>query len=89
MNTIPRIVIAAALLAALSACGNKGALVQASSVQPDAVAADPALDADPAAEAVQVEEQMDESEPVAAPEADPAVPVQEDEPVPAQDDGTP
>ncbi len=73
------------LLGAVTACGNKGPLVQATQPAPDAVAADPALEADPAAAAVSAEE----AEPAAAPETDPAVPVQEDEPVPAEDDGSP
>ena len=88
MNAIPRIAIAAALLAALSACGNKGPLVQAPPPTPaadEALTPDPAVEADPAAEAVSTEE----AAPVVAPEPDPDVPVEEDEPLPAEGDGTP
>lgn len=88
MNTIPRLAIAIALLAAVSACGNKGPLVQAPPPQPaaDEVVADPELEADPAATAVQAEE----VDTVAVPETDAEdASAEDDEPAPAEDDGTP
>lgn len=84
MNTIPRILLPVALLLVLAACGNKGPLVQASAPAPQtATMEDPALAADPAAEAVSVEQAE------AAELPDPEVPVEEDETVPDEDDGTP
>ena len=91
MNTIPRILLPAVLPFVLAACGNKGPLVQASSAPASApqtaTIEDPALAADPATEAVSVEET--EAAELPAPEPDPEVPVEEGDPVPDEDDGTP
>lgn len=80
MNAIPRLLIAASLLAAVCACGNKGPLVQA-----DAPAADeaPATETQPATTPADpaTAPTVEENEPAPA---DPAEP-----PVPAEDDGTP
>ena len=90
MNTIPRLIAAAALCAALSACGNKGPLVQADApatpaVEPAPAATQQGTDAQPADPATTGESVP----PVATPAAAPGVPVQEGQPAPAQGDGTP
>lgn len=93
MNTLPRILLAAAALALLSACGNKGPLVQAPSA-PEAETATTAPE--PASDTVAVPE--NEAEPVPMPDTPVDAPVEEDEPAPAEpvdepppveDDGTP
>lgn len=93
MNTPPRILLAAATLLLLSACGNKGPLVQAPSA-PEAEAA--TTEPEPVSDTTAVPE--NEAEPVPMPDTPVDAPVQEDEPVPAEpvdepppveDDGTP
>ena len=87
MNTTPRILIAAALLVALSACGNKGPLVQAPSPEaqeeqvPPADAGVPAAETEPATTEPATDVPVEEDQPVPA---DPIPP-----PPPAEDDGTP
>ena len=93
MNATHRIAIAATLLAALAACGNKGPLLQADA--PKAAPAEPAVLPAPAATQQgdtppgEPAATGESTPPIATPAADASVPVQEDDPAPAQDNGTP
>lgn len=91
MNAPSRILLAAATLLLLSACGNKGPLVQA----PPAPEAETAI-TEPEPDASTVPE--NEAEPVPMSDTPVDAPVEEDEPVPAEpvdepppveDDGAP
>lgn len=85
MNTIMRLLLCAALLAGLSACGNKGPLVQADAPEAQESGTAPATETPTTTESATpvdpaTEPTVEEDEPA------PADPV---EPPPPADDGTP